>query len=314
MPAARDISAADISAGVISAADSPLMSVAELADALAGQEPPTLIDIRWRLGGPPGIESYRAGHLPGAVYVDLDTQLAGPPGAGGRHPLPATADFEAAMRDAGVQAGRDVVVYDEGDATIAARAWWLLRYFGHGSASAPGRGGAGRVWVLDGGYRAWLAAGQPVSTAEVTAVPGDFSAEPGHLAVLDAAGAAEVARSGLLLDARAPARYRGETEPADPVAGHIPGALSAPTAENVTSAGLFRSASQLQARFASLGIEPGGGPQVGAYCGSGVTAAHTVLALQLAGIPAALYVGSWSGWIADATRPVATGPQPGRAT
>ncbi len=301
-------------AGDISTGDSPLLTVAELAEALAGQEPPTLIDIRWRLGGPPGIDSYRAGHLPGAVYVDLDTQLAGPPGEGGRHPLPATADFEAAMRDAGVRADRDVVVYDEGDATIAARAWWLLRYFGHGGASAPGRGGAGRVRVLDGGYRAWQAAGQPVSTADETAVSGDFSAEPGHLAVLDAAGAAEVARSGVLLDARAPARYRGETEPADPVAGHIPGALSAPTAENVTSAGLFRSAAELQGRFASLGIEPGGGPQVGAYCGSGVTAAHTVLALQLAGIPAALYVGSWSGWIADAARPVATGPQPGRAT
>ena len=227
------------------------------------------------------------------------------------------------MRGAGVQAGRDVVVYDEGDGTIAARAWWLLRYFGHGRARGSSdrggidraaRSGAGQVRVLDGGYRAWQAAGQPVSTADVTAAPGDFSAEPGHLPMLDAAGAAEVARSGVLLDARAPARYRGETEPADPVAGHIPGALSAPTAENVTSAGLFRSAAELQARFASLGVEPGGGPQVGAYCGSGVTAAHTVLALELAGIPAALYVGSWSGWIADAARPVATGPQPGRAT
>ena len=300
--AARDSAARDSAAG-----DTPLITVAELADALAGQEPPTLLDIRWRLGGPPGIDAYRAGHLPGAVYVDLDTQLAGLPGACGRHPLPATADFEAAMRGAGVQAGRDVVVYDEGDGTIAARAWWLLRYFG------ARRDGAGRVRVLDGGYRAWQAAGQPVSTADVTAAPGDFSAEPGHLPMLDAAGAAEVARSGVLLDARAPARYRGETEPADPVAGHIPGALSAPTAENVTSAGLFRSAAELQARFASLGVEPGGGPQVGAYCGSGVTAAHTVLALELAGIPAALYVGSWSGWIADA-RPVATGPQPGRAT
>jgi thiosulfate/3-mercaptopyruvate sulfurtransferase len=327
--------------GNTGAGDNPLMTVAELADALAGQEPPTLIDVRWRLGGPPGIDSYRAGHLPGAVYVDLDTQLAGPPGAGGRHPLPATADFEAAMRGVGVRAGRDVVVYDDGDATIAARTWWLLRYFGHsrasasGGASGDGAGGAraggaraggaraggaraggaraGQVRVLDGGFRAWQAAGQPVSTADVTPAPGDFSAEPGHLLVLDAAGAAEVARSGVLLDARAPARYRGETEPVDPVAGHIPGALSAPTAENVTSAGLFRSAAELQARFASLGVEPGDGPQVGAYCGSGVTAAHTVLALELAGIPAALYVGSWSGWITDAARPVATGPQPGRA-
>ena len=321
--AARDSAAGGSAARDSAARDTPLITVAELADALAGQQPPTLLDIRWRLGGPPGIDAYRAGHLPGAVYVDLDTQLAGLPGAGGRHPLPATADFEAAMRGAGVQAGRDVVVYDEGDGTIAARAWWLLRYFGHGRArggsdgaagDGAARSGAGQVRVLDGGYRAWQAAGQPVSTADVTAAPGDFSAEPGHLPMLDAAGAADVARSGVLIDARAPARYRGETEPADPVAGHIPGALSAPTAENVTSAGLFRSAAELQARFASLGVEPGSGPQAGAYCGSGVTAAHTILALELAGIPAALYVGSWSGWIADAARPVATGPQPGRAT
>jgi thiosulfate/3-mercaptopyruvate sulfurtransferase len=287
------------------AADSPLMSVAELAGALAGGAPPTVIDVRWRLGGPPGIDSYRSGHVPGAVYVDLDAHLAGPPGAGGRHPLPATADFEAAMRSAGVRAAGDVVAYDDADATIAARAWWLLRYFGHG-----------RVRVLDGGFRAWQAAGQPVSTADVTAAPGDFAAKAGHLPVLDAAGAAEVARTGILLDARAPARYRGETEPVDPVAGHIPGALSAPTAENVTSDGVFRSPAELRARFADLGVEAaadGAGQAVGAYCGSGVTAAHEVLALALAGVQAALYVGSWSGWITDPARPVATGPQPGRA-
>jgi len=280
----------------------PLISAAELADVLAGDAPPTLIDVRWRLGGPPGIERYRAGHLPGAVYVDLDAELAGPPGSGGRHPLPATADFEAAMRRAGVRAGEPVVVYDEADATIAARAWWLLRYFGHDA-----------VRVLDGGFRAWQAAGEPVSIDQVLPAPGDFVAEPGHLPVLDAAGAAEVARTGVLLDARAPARYRGETEPVDPVAGHIPGARSAPTAENVNSAGLFRSLAELQARFANLGVQAVV-PTVGAYCGSGVTAAHEVLALELAGIPAALYVGSWSGWIADPRRPVATGPQPGRPT
>jgi thiosulfate/3-mercaptopyruvate sulfurtransferase len=290
-------------------ADSPLISVAELADALAGQDPPILIDVRWRLGGPPGIDSYRAGHVPGAVYVDLDTQLAGPPGAGGRHPLPTAADFEAAMRAAGVRASRDVVVCDEADATIAARAWWLLRYFGFGRD-----GRVGTVRVLDGGFRAWQAAGQPVSTADVTAEPGDFVAKSGHLPLLDAAGAAAIVKSGILLDARAPARYRGETEPVDPVAGHIPGAVSAPAAENVTSAGMFRSAPELAARFANLGVEPGGAEQVGAYCGSGVIAAHAVLALEVAGIPAALYVGSWSDWLTDPARPVATGPQPGRAS
>jgi len=284
-----------------SGAGSPLITVAELAGALAGDAPPTVLDVRWRLGGPPGIGRYQAGHLPGAVYVDLDIALAGPPGPDGRHPLPATADFAAAMQAAGVSSGRPVVVYDDADATVAARAWWLLRYFGHN-----------QVRVLNGGFAAWQAAGEEVSTQDVTVAASEFAAEPGNLPLLDAAGAAEAARSGILLDARAPARYRGETEPVDPVAGHIPGALSAPTAENVTSAGFFRSAEALRGRFADLGIQPGAGV-VGAYCGSGVHAAHEVLAMELAGIEGALYVGSWSDWIADGSRPVATGPQPGRA-
>jgi thiosulfate/3-mercaptopyruvate sulfurtransferase len=287
----------------------PLISAAGLAGALAGSEPPVLIDVRWRLGGPPGIDGYRAGHLPGAVYLDLDGQLAGPPGEGGRHPLPETASFEAALRGAGVRTESDVVVYDEADATIAARLWWMLRYYGHD-----------RVRVLDGGFRAWQSAGLPVSTEDASPAQGDFSARPGQLPVLDADGAADLARTGVLLDARAPARYRGETEPVDRVAGHIPGAVSAPTAENVTAAGLFRPASELRARYANLGIKAaaddaadgaGADQQVGAYCGSGVTAAHEVLALALAGIPATLYVGSWSGWVADPARPVATGPGPG---
>jgi thiosulfate/3-mercaptopyruvate sulfurtransferase len=236
--------------------------------------------------------------VPGAVYVDLDSQLAGPPGSDGRHPLPSTAAFETAMREAGVRGDADVVVYDDADATVAARAWWLLRYHGHG-----------RVWVLDGGFRAWAAAELPISTEDVKGEPGDFAAVPGGLPVLDAAAAADMARAGVLLDARAPARYRGETEPVDRVAGHIPGAVSAPTAENVLGSGVFRPPAELQARFADLGASAG--MPVGAYCGSGVTAAHEILALELAGIPAALYVGSWSAWIADPARPVATGPQPG---
>jgi thiosulfate/3-mercaptopyruvate sulfurtransferase len=283
----------------------PLIGVQELAEALHDGAPPVLLDVRWRLGGPPGIESYRAGHLPGAAYVDLDGELAGPPGEGGRHPLPDTAVFETAMRAAGVRAGHPVVVYDDADGTIAARAWWMLRYYGHSL-----------VRVLDGGYRAWADAGEPASTEDAQAAPGDFSAEAGQMPVLDAAGAAALARSGVLLDARAPARYRGETEPIDPVAGHIPGARSAPTAENVTGSGVFRPVAELQARFAALGVAIDGpddaaAPEVGAYCGSGVTAAHEILALDLAGVPAALYVGSWSGWVADPGRPVATGPQPG---
>jgi thiosulfate/3-mercaptopyruvate sulfurtransferase len=267
------------------------------ADRLAAQRRLTVLDVRWRLGGPPGRELYAAAHLPGASFVDLDLDLAAPPGEGGRHPMPAAADFEQAMRRAGVSDERPVVVYDDADSTAAARAWWLLRYFGHPS-----------VLVLDGGFRAWTAAGYPVeppSQAYQGAI-GDFTARPGQLDLLDADGAASVARSGLLLDARAEERFRGEAEHVDPVAGHIPGAVSAPTAGNVNPDGTFRSPADLAARFTALGANSD--RPVAAYCGSGVTAAHEVLALTLAGIPAALYVGSWSNWITDPARPIAVGP------
>lgn len=286
---------------------SALIDVGSLASELAGGTPPVLLDVRWRLGGPPGIDSYCEGHVPGATFVDLDTDLAGSPGSGGRHPLPDAASFEAAMRRAGVRSGYPVVVYDDGDSTVAARAWWTLRYFGHG-----------QVRVLDGGFRAWVAAGQPVTVDEPRTEAGDFTARAGQLPVLDADGAAALARSGVLLDARAGERYRGEAEPVDPVAGHIPGAVSAPTAGNVGSDGRFLPPGELRRRFEGLGVAPGqpGQPdaialEVGAYCGSGVTAAHEVLALELAGIAASLYVGSWSGWTTDPGRPVATGAEPG---
>ena len=216
-----------------------------------------LLDVRWRLAGPPGIDSYRQGHLPGAVFVDLDRDLAAPPGPAGRHPLPDPAAFQAAMRAAGVSRDRPVVVYDDSDAMSAARGWWTLRYFGHPD-----------VRVLDGGYRAWAGAGLPVSTDEPAPAPGDFTAEPGQMPVLDAAGAQETARTGLLLDARAGERYRGETEPVDPVAGHIPGAVSAPTAGNVNPDGTFKDPAGLAARFAALGADPGAG------CRSAPTAAQ----------------------------------------
>jgi thiosulfate/3-mercaptopyruvate sulfurtransferase len=300
--------------------DGLLVSAPALAAELTGNPAPVVLDARWRLAGPPGIDSYRQAHLPGAVFADLDRDLAGPPGAGGRHPLPDPAVFQAAMRAAGVSRDRPVVLYDDGDAMAAARGWWVLRYFGHPD-----------VRVLDGGYRAWTAAGLPVTADEPVPeppAPGDFTAEPGHLPVLDAAAAQATARDGLLLDARAGERYRGETEPVDPVAGHIPGAVSAPTAANANPDGTFRGPAELAARFTALGAAAGaaygavipaatpagavgaGTPPdtlVGAYCGSGVTAAHEVLALALAGIPAALYVGSWSDWITDPARPVATG-------
>jgi thiosulfate/3-mercaptopyruvate sulfurtransferase len=309
----------------MNASASPLIDAATLASELAGDCAPVLLDARWRLGGPPGVNSYLAGHLPGAVYVDLDRDLAGPPGAGGRHPLPAAAAFQAAMRRAGVSAGRPVVAYDDGDSIPAARAWWTLRYFGHQ-----------QVRVLDGGFSAWAAAGLPVTadapvaagepvppgspvtgdvpgSSEVPATlgagTGDFTAVPGGMPVLDVDGAAELARSGILLDVRTAERYRGETEPIDPVAGHIPGAVSAPVAGSMTADGRFLPPADLAEQFTALGAVAG--RQVGAYCGSGVTAAHEVLALALAGVPSALYVGSWSGWVADPGRPVATGPDPG---
>ena len=254
----------------------------------------SLLDVRWELGGPPGRPLYLEGHIPGAAFVDLETALAGPPGKGGRHPLPSADAFGESMRAAGVSAGRPVVAYDGGSLIAAARAWWLLRYFGH-----P------RVLVLDGGFSAWLAAGLAIERDVPPVEPGDFVAHAGGMPLLDASGAAAVARAGVLLDARAPERFRGEHEPIDPVAGHIPGAVNLPNSSLVDGDGRFLDVASLRDRFTAAGVRDG--VEVGAYCGSGVSAAHEVLALELAGYPGALYVGSWSDWIADPGRPVATG-------
>ncbi|MGW5422375.1 sulfurtransferase [Streptomyces sp. NPDC003943] len=274
----------------------PIISATELVSESAGATPPVLLDVRWTLGGPPGGPEYAAGHLPGAVYVDLDTELAGPPGKGGRHPLPDLEVFGAAMRRAGVSTDTPVVVYDGGLGWGAARAWWLLRWTGHPN-----------VRVLDGGLAAWTG---ELSQETPAPAPGDFRPEPdaGPLGLLDADGAAALARSGLLLDARAAERYRGDVEPIDPVGGHIPGAVSAPTTENVGPDGRFLSAAELTGRFTALGAAEA--PEVAVYCGSGVSGAHEVLALEVAGFPAALYAGSWSEWSADPARPVAKGPDP----
>ena len=265
-----------------------LISDGELSDGAS------LLDVRWELGGPPGRDLYLEGHIPGAVFVDLDTALAAPPGAGGRHPLPSAAAFGEAMRAAGVSGSRPVVVYDAGNSAAAARAWWLLRYFGHPDVS-----------VLDGGFAGWRAAGRPIEREVPKVRPGDFEPRAGGMPLLDAGAAAATARDGVLIDARAPERFRGESEPIDPVAGHIPGAVNLPAADLVDSSGRFLDADTLRGRFAGVGVRAG--VPVGAYCGSGVVAAHEVLALSLAGIPAALYVGSWSDWITDPGRPVATG-------
>jgi thiosulfate/3-mercaptopyruvate sulfurtransferase len=248
--------------------------------------------VRYLWGGPPGRERHAAGHVPGAAYVDLDADLAAPPGAGGRHPLPDPATFEAAMRRAGVDDGRAVVVYDDWQGRAAARAWWLLRLHGHRD-----------VRVLDGGWSAWREAGHAVETGEVRPEPGDFTlATTPRMPVVDVD---DVLAVEVLVDARAAERFAGEIEPVDPVAGHIPGAVNVPTTENLDDRGRFRSAEELRAAYARVGAD--GSRQVAAYCGSGVTAAHDVLAMEVAGIRAALYPGSWSGWITDASRPVETG-------
>jgi thiosulfate/3-mercaptopyruvate sulfurtransferase len=267
----------------------PLLDVGELA-ALLGTV--TVLDVRYRTGGPAGPDEYAGGHLPGAPYVDMDTALAAPPGVRGRHPLPDTAVFEGAMRAAGVSAARPVVVYDDWAGHAAARCWWLLRYHGHED-----------VRVLDGGWSAWRDAGLPVETGAGPDVePGTFTAVPGGMQVVSAGDVRSVA---VLIDARAAIRYRGETEPIDPVAGRIPGAVNVPTSLNITDSGRFRPAAELREVYTAVGAKDG--ESVAAYCGSGVTAAHDVLALEIAGIRAALYPGSWSEWITDPTRPIATG-------
>lgn len=269
---------------------SPLISAQQLEAELVSA-PPVVLDVRWELATGADRDAYLAGHLPGAMFVDLDSELSAPPGAGGRHPLPDPEVFERAMRRCGVRRDRAVVTYDAGDSHAAARAWWLLGYFGHEL-----------VRVLDGGLRAWTAAGLPLHRGQATAAPGDFTARPGGRTVLDADDAARIAADGVLLDARPRDRFLGRNETVDPVAGHIPGAVSAPATGNLRADGRMLPPEVLRARFAQLGA--GDGAEVGAYCGSGVSASQQVLALEVAGVDAGLYAGSWSHWIATPGRPV----------
>ncbi|WP_244931967.1 sulfurtransferase [Nocardioides sp. W7] len=273
-----------------------LISATELAEQLARTDAPApvVLDVRWKLGGPPGHSEYLRGHVPGAVYVDLDTELAahGEP-TDGRHPLPDVAALQESARRWGVSGDRTVVVYDGDGNLAAARAWWLLRW-----------AGLADVRLLDGALPAWVAAGGALATDDVVPGPGDVQLHPGALPVLDVVGAAAFPRSGVLLDARAPERYRGETEPIDPKAGHVPGAVNAPTGGNLGPDGHFLPVEELRTRFAALGVAHG--VPVAAYCGSGVTAAHEIAALAIAGYDAALYPGSWSQW-SNLDLPVETG-------
>lgn len=277
-----------------------LITADELAAALntADGRRVRLLDVRWRLDAPDGRPAYLAGHIPGAVYVDLDMQLAKKGDARqGRHPLPPIAQFKRDARAWGTDDGDRVVVYDDLGNMSAARAWWLLRY-----------GGFDDVRMLDGGLRAWLASGRELESGPVHPAPGTVSLSYGHLPVVSMDEALHVAHHGVLLDARAPERYRGETEPIDPRAGHIPGARNTPTTANVDESGRFLDAGSLRERFEAAGVTED--IQVATYCGSGVTAAHNAAALMIAGFRPALYPGSWSQWSQHADRPVATGDEP----
>jgi thiosulfate/3-mercaptopyruvate sulfurtransferase len=278
-----------------------LITVDALADALGGGSGPVLIDARWQLGGPSQYPRYLTAHLPGAHWCELETDLADPPGAGGRHPLPDPRRLETALRAWGINPDSEVVVYDQGNSVAAARAWWVLRW-----------AGVRQVRVLDGGYEAWVGANHPVSGELPPPAAGTISVQPGSLPTLDADSAAARGRAGRLVDVRAAERYRGELEPIDPVAGHIPGAINLPTTSNVQPSGHFLPEADLRNRFTAAGVAPAAETPdeqwpVGVYCGSGITAAHTVLAMQVAGIEAVLYPGSWSEWITDPSRPVETG-------
>lgn len=282
---------------------SPLVDVDWLA-AHANDPNVRIVDVRWYLGRRRGgAEAYERGHIPEAVFLDLDRDLAAPPGAGpGRHPLPDATSFARTLAGLGVTPASIVVAYDDAGGAIAARLWWLLRYFNH-----PG----GRV--LDGGIQAWTAKGHALSTDEpFVLLSSEMALTPGGAGVVDkeAVDALRNNPRAALLDARARDRYEGLQEPVDARAGHIPGALSAPFVENLAGpGGALLSKADLERRYRELGALDA--EKVVAYCGSGVTACHALLALALVGRPdALLYEGSWSDWARDEELPIATGPEP----
>jgi thiosulfate/3-mercaptopyruvate sulfurtransferase len=274
---------------------SPLITGPELLAAGRGAVP---LDVRWSLGAADPRGEHAAAHIPGSRYVDLETELSGPPDPSqGRHPLPDPDVFAATATGWGIGPATPVVAYDDNGGMSAARLWWLLRWIGHDD-----------VRVLDGGLAAWReAGGEVVAGADPPAAPSPVPlvARPGSMRTVTADDIA-AGLPGVLVDARAAERYLGEVEPVDPVAGHIPGAVNVPTGGNLRADGTFLDAESLRARFAAVGVAAG--TPVVTYCGSGVTAAHELLALEVAGLAAgaAMYPPSWSGWVSDPARPVVT--------
>lgn len=277
---------------------SNFVSIDDLNELRASGASVRVIDVRWRLDRPDGHADYLAGHIPDAVYVPLDAELSthGAP-SDGRHPLPSTSELQAAVRRWGVNAGDRVVAYDDAKGVAASRAWWLLRQAGV------------EVKVLDGGIRAWRDAGLDVATDDVNPDAGDVVLDEIGADAITIDEAAALPASGVLLDVRAPERYRGDTEPLDPQAGHIPGAVNLPTVLHFDAAGRMLDHDVVRATFAEAGVTPG--TRVAAYCGSGITAAHTALVLDEIGIGAKVFPGSWSQWSNTSGRPVAIGEQPG---
>ncbi len=274
-----------------------LITAAELAELLETGDPVTIVDVRWRLDEPDGHATYLLGHLPGAVYVSLDDELSDHSAAGrGRHPLPSGRSLESAARRWGIRAGVPTVVYDDWNRAGSARAWWVLT-----------AAGVTDVRILDGGLAAWRAAGGNLDTGPIAPPPGNVAVlhddlYDGALPTLTAQDVDDFD----LLDARAPERFRGDVEPIDPVAGHIPGAKNLPSGAVLNSDGTFLAHDAITRLLAEGGVDDG---RIGAYCGSGVTAAITVAALAAAGHQAALFPGSWSEWSSDPARPVARGAE-----
>jgi thiosulfate/3-mercaptopyruvate sulfurtransferase len=276
---------------------SPLIAVEDLARRI---HDPVLriVDVRWYLGEPgAGRAAYAAGHIPGAMHIDLDGSLTGE--GSGRHPLPRPADLARTLGRAGIGSEHEVVAYDDVGGWVAARLWWMLDALGHE-----------RVAVLDGGYPAWIRAGFPVSTDEISWPEAHLDLAQRWSRIVDRDQVRDSLGRALVLDARSGPRYRGETEPVDPIAGHIPTAVNAPTDGNLASDGRFLPPRELRRRFAELGADARD-REVITSCGSGVSACHHALALRIAGLPdPLLYAGSWSDWSA-AGYPVATGADPG---